>query len=266
MRFRGLSTDDPGGLSAADELGSKDCILEWSMNESSQTPTPLIALQHVSKTYRDGHVQALQEVSLDLFGGQFMTIVGPSGCGKSTLLHMLGALDRPTAGQVLFRGQALTEGVNLDRLRAREIGFVFQTFYLLPNLTAMENVQLPMFEGELPPLERAAEASRLLAQVGLEDRLQHLPDQLSIGQRQRVAIARALANRPSIVLADEPTGSLDSQSGREVMEILVELNRQSQMTLVVVTHDEAIADRGTRQIRMLDGRIISDSNRAADPN
>jgi putative ABC transport system ATP-binding protein len=251
---------------SADELGSKDCILEWSMNESSQTPTPLIALQHVSKTYRDGHVQALQEVSLDLFGGQFMTIAGPSGCGKSTLLHMLGALDRPTAGQVLFRGQALTDGVNLDRLRAREIGFVFQTFYLLPNLTAMENVQLPMFEGELPPLERAAEAKRLLAQVGLGDRLQHLPDQLSIGQRQRVAIARALANRPSIVLADEPTGSLDSQSGREVMEILVELNRQSQMTLVVVTHDESIAGRGTRQIRMLDGRIISDSNQVAGPN
>jgi putative ABC transport system ATP-binding protein len=236
------------------------------MNESSQTPTPLIALRQVSKTYRDGHVHALQEVSLELSAGEFMTIVGPSGCGKSTLLHMLGALDRPTAGQVLFRGQSVTEGVNLDRLRAREIGFVFQTFYLLPNLTAMENVQLPMFEGELPPARRAEEAERLLAQVGLGDRLGHLPDQLSIGQRQRVAIARALANRPSIVLADEPTGSLDSQSGREVMEILVELNRLSSMTLVVVTHDETIAARGTRKIRMLDGRIISDSNCLASPS
>jgi len=249
---------------SAVEPGRKACILEWSMNESSQTPTPLIALRQVSKTYRDGHVQALQEVSLELSAGEFMTIVGPSGCGKSTLLHMLGALDRPTAGQVLFRGQPLTDGVNLDRLRALEIGFVFQTFYLLPNLTAMENVQLPMFEGELPPARRGAEAQRLLAQVGLGDRLQHLPDQLSIGQRQRVAIARALANCPSIVLADEPTGSLDSQSGREVMEILVELNRQSNMTLVVVTHDETIAARGTRKIRMLDGRIIADSNNVAD--
>ncbi len=228
------------------------------MSESSQISKPLIELHQVSKMYRDGQVQALHEVTLELASGDFVTIVGPSGCGKSTLLHVLGALDRPTSGSVLFRGEQLTAGTSLDRLRAREIGFVFQAFYLLPNLTALENVQLPMFESDLPQSQRSSTAACLLAQVGLEDRLHHLPEQLSIGQRQRVAIARALANGPSIVLADEPTGSLDSQSGREVMELLVELNRGSGTTLVVVTHDESIAQLGSRQIRMLDGKIIDE--------
>ena len=237
----------------------KDCILERSMNESSQTHAELIALHNVSKTYRDGHVQALREVSLEIHQGDFITIAGPSGCGKSTLLNMLGALDRPTTGEVRFRGNLITSSTNLDRLRAREIGFVFQTFYLLPNLTAIENVQLPMLEGDLPRAERTALAQRLLARMGLESRLHHLPEQLSIGQRQRVAIARALANSPSIILADEPTGSLDSQSGREVMDILTNLNHQSDTTLVIVTHDASIAECGKRQIRMLDGCITSDT-------
>ena len=228
------------------------------MNESTQSQAPLIELSNVSKTYRDGNVKALQDVALRIKAGEFLTIVGPSGCGKSTLLHMLGGLDRPTAGEISFRGTPLSTK-NLDNLRAREIGFVFQTFYLLPNLTAIENVQLPMFEGELPLARRAATARELLTTVGLADRVNHLPDQLSIGQRQRVAIARALANNPSIILADEPTGSLDSQSGREVMDILCQLNSHSQVTLVVVTHDEAIAAQGSRHIRMLDGRITSDS-------
>ena len=229
------------------------------MSEASQMDPPLIELRSVGKTYRDGNVQALRDVSLKLFSGEFVAIMGKSGCGKSTLLHMLGALDRPSVGQVLFRGQALTETTKLDQLRAREIGFVFQAFYLLPNLTALENVQLPMFEGSLPLAQRAAEARRLLCLVGLEQRLTHLPSQLSIGQRQRVAIARALANGPAVLLADEPTGSLDSQSGREVMDILCQLHQESQTTLVVVTHDEQVAARGQRMIRMLDGCITEDS-------
>jgi len=219
---------------------------------------PLISLRSVSKTYRDGNVVALKQVSLDIEPGEFISIMGPSGCGKSTLLNILGALDRPTTGEVLFHGELLRNSRQLDRLRAREIGFVFQSFYLLPNLTALENVQIPMFEGELGLAARVVEAQRLLEQVGLRERVHHLPRELSIGQRQRVAIARALANHPSLILADEPTGSLDSQNGQEVLELLAQLNVQQKTTLVLVTHDDSIAARGRRQIRMLDGAILAD--------
>ncbi len=221
---------------------------------------PLLALRSVGKTYRDGNVEALRDVSLEIHAGEFVTIMGPSGCGKSTLLNILGALDRPTTGDMLFNGKWLHKSRHLDRLRARQIGFVFQSFYLLPNLTAVENVQIPMFEGALPLAQRAAEAQRLLTLVGLADRLQHVPSQLSIGQRQRVAIARALANAPCIILADEPTGSLDSQSGCEVLELLVQLNEQQGTTLVLVTHDASIAERGRRLIRMLDGEVLEDAH------
>lgn len=220
---------------------------------------PLIALRSVGKTYRDGNVEALHEISLEIHAGEFVSIMGPSGCGKSTLLNILGALDRPTTGEVLFNGHALLKPRDLDRLRARQIGFVFQSFYLLPNLTAIENVQIPMFEGTRPLAERVGEAKRLLTMVGLSDRLHHLPNQLSIGQRQRVAIARALANGPSLILADEPTGSLDSQSGHEVLDLLTRLNEHEGATLVLVTHDATIAERGKRLIRMLDGEVLEDA-------
>lgn len=182
--------------------------------------------------------------------------MGPSGCGKSTLLNMIGALDRPTEGEVLFRDQPLSKLVNLDQLRAREIGFVFQSFYLLPNLTAEENVQLPMFEGPLKPGDRASKAKALLAQVGLAERVNHLPEQLSNGQKQRVAIARALANGPALLLADEPTGALDSQSGQEIMHLLSALNTEHRTTLVVVTHDQNVANEASRVVDMKDGRIV----------
>jgi ABC-type lipoprotein export system ATPase subunit len=228
------------------------------MAEATQAVPPLLSLRGVGKTYRDGNVEALKQVTFDIAAGEFVSIMGPSGCGKSTLLNIVGALDLPTTGEVQFRGRSLTEIANLDQLRALEIGFVFQSFYLLPNLTAIENVQIPMFEGMLERGQRAAEAERLLALVGLEQRLHHLPNQLSIGQRQRVAIARALANGPSLLLADEPTGSLDSRSGGEVLDILAGLNRSQQTTLVVVTHDQTIAERGQRLIRMLDGEVLDD--------
>jgi putative ABC transport system ATP-binding protein len=219
---------------------------------------PLVELRQVARTYRDGGVRALDGVSLSIPAGEFLSIMGPSGCGKSTLLHMIGALDVPTAGEVLFRGVPLAAVDDLDRLRAREIGFVFQTFYLLPNLTARENVQLPMFGDGRAEAERARRADELLALVGLANRSDHLPTQLSIGQRQRVAIARALANDPALVLADEPTGSLDSRSGAEVMDLLGRLHAEHGTTLVVVTHDAAVAARARRTIRMLDGRIVDD--------
>ena len=219
---------------------------------------PLISLRSVGKTYRDGNVEALQGIWLDIAPGDFLTIVGPSGCGKSTLLNMIGALDRPSTGEILFDGQPLQTAGELDRVRARHIGFVFQSFYLLPNLTALENVQIPMFEATWPRSQRAARAERLLSRVGLADRLQHVPSQLSIGQRQRVAIARALANGPNLILADEPTGSLDSQSGLEIMDLLCELNQGEGAALVVVTHDPGVAARGKRQIKMLDGQIVDE--------
>lgn len=220
---------------------------------------PVIALKEVTKTYEDGRVQALDGVSLEVAAGEFLSIMGPSGCGKSTLLNMLGALDRPSSGEVLFEGTALSQQKNLDQLRSQKIGFVFQSFYLLPNLSAVENVQLPMFESQLPVAKRVERASELLDLVGLDHRRTHLPNQLSIGQRQRVAIARALANEPSVILADEPTGSLDSQSGKEVMDLLADLNTSQYTTLVIVTHDEQVAQRGKRLVRMLDGRIVEDA-------
>lgn len=230
-------------------------ILRPFMSEASEVNAPLIAVRNAIKVYRDGLVRALDNVSLTIEAGEFLAIMGPSGCGKSTLLNMLGALDLPTEGEVLFRGQSLSKMSSLDQLRAREIGFVFQSFYLLPNLTAEENVQLPMFESDLTPSERVTKARELLAQVGLADRFGHLPEQLSNGQKQRVAIARALANGPAVVLADEPTGALDSKSGAEVMELLVALNSANGTTLVVVTHDPNVASRAGKIIHMRDGRM-----------
>lgn len=229
------------------------------MTKENQTDDTLVSLRDVTKRYADGDVVALDNVSLDIRRGEFLSVMGPSGSGKSTMLNMIGALDRPTSGEVFFRGQALGQSTNLNRMRAREIGFVFQSYYLLPNLTAEENVQVPMFEGTLDLDARTTEARRLLTLVGLEDRIHHRPSQLSIGQRQRVAIARALANGPSLILADEPTGALDSKSGNEVMDLLGELNRNHDTTLVVVTHDQRVADRADKTIYLMDGRIVDRS-------
>ena len=225
----------------------------------------LVSLRDITKTYRDGNVTALGGVTLDLPAGQFVSVVGPSGCGKSTLLHMIGGLDQPTSGSIYFRGQPLSAGTDLDRLRSQEIGFVVQSFHLLPNLTALENVQLPLFGAGHTDAERVNRANSLLAQVGLTERAGHLPGELSIGQRQRVAIARALANDPAVVLADEPTGSLDSASGTEVMNLLCSLQADRGLTLVVVTHDPAIAARADRTIEMLDGQVVRDTAKGPYP-
>ncbi len=215
-----------------------------------------ISLRNVCKHYEDGNVVALDGVSLEIESGTFVSVMGPSGCGKSTMLNMIGALDNPTSGEVFLAGNPLHALGDLDRVRSQEIGFVFQSYYLLPNLTAIENVQIPMFESELPRQHRAARAQELLTLVGLADRIKHLPNQLSIGQRQRVAIARAMANEPSLILADEPTGALDSKSGQEVMTLLKELNRTQETTLVMVTHDQNVADQADRTIHLSDGRIV----------
>jgi len=181
--------------------------------------------------------------------------MGPSGSGKSTLLNLLGALDRPTGGEVYFEGQPLSNFSNLDRFRASSLGFVFQSFHLLPTLTALENVQIPMFESALRSRERVEKAAKLLDLVGLSHRAGHLPQKLSVGERQRVAIARALANDPKLVLADEPTGNLDSASGNMILDLFDRLHQQGGLTLVVITHDPHVASRAQRTVWIRDGRL-----------
>ena len=225
------------------------------VNSSAQAIFEAVGLE---KSFDDGAVQALRGVSFRIFPGEFVAVTGQSGCGKTTLLQSLGALDRPTAGSLFYRGNSIPDLPDPSRYRAREIGFIFQAFYLLPTFTALENVQIPMFEGDLTEAKRKERALMLLKSVGMEHRLHHLPGKLSGGERQRVAIARSLANDPSALLADEPTGNLDSENASLILELLGELHRQKVMTLVMVTHDPDIAHTAGRIIHMKDGRIESD--------
>ena len=218
---------------------------------------PMLSVVNVSRTYDDGSVQALSNVSLDIKASEYLAIMGPSGSGKSTLLNLLGALDRPTGGDIVFEGRSLLQLPELDQFRASTLGFVFQSFYLLPTLTALENVQIPMFESRLGPRQRVEKATELLALVGMSHRQRHLPAKLSVGERQRVAIARALANDPKLLLADEPTGNLDTASGNNVLDLFDRLHRERGLTLVVITHDSQVAARAERTILLRDGQIQS---------
>lgn len=226
----------------------------------------LIHTEQVTKTYGSGEtaVHALDQVTLTVQPGEFIAIMGPSGCGKSTLLNMLGALDQPTTGEVWVAGENVARLKNVDKFRAQTIGFIFQLHNLLPTMTALENVEVPMIGQVSNARERRDRAQELLNLVGLGTRTGHLPSQLSGGQRQRVAIARALANRPALILADEPTGALDSQSGAEILALLAELNQQQGTTIAVVTHDRLVAQSTQRILRMKDGRVIDD-HRIDDP-
>ena len=226
----------------------------------------LIRTEAVTKTYGSGEtaVHALDRVTLTVQAGEFMAIMGPSGCGKSTLLNMLGALDQPTSGEVWVAGENLARLKNVDKFRAQTIGFIFQLHNLLPTMTALENVEVPMIGQIGSARQRRDRAQELLALVGLAPRANHLPNQLSGGQRQRVAVARALANQPALILADEPTGALDSQSGEEIMALLAELNQREGTTVAVVTHDRHVAQTTSRILRMSDGRIVDD-HRIDDP-
>ncbi len=219
----------------------------------------LLSVVNVSREYDDGAVQALKNVSLDIRAGEYVAIMGPSGSGKSTLLHLLGALDEPNSGDVLFEGKSLRQRADLDQFRASMLGFVFQSFYLLPTLTALENVQIPMFESSLGARERVAKATELLALVGMTHRETHLPAKLSVGERQRVAIARSLANDPKLLLADEPTGNLDTTSGGIVLDLFDRLHRERGLTLVVITHDHQVAARAERMLLLRDGQIHNGS-------
>ncbi len=230
------------------------------------SPSCLIYCDHLQRRYPDGEVMAVRDITLRIDRGEYVAIMGPSGSGKSTLLNLIAGLDRPTAGEVYFEGEALSRAGSRSRLRIDKIGFVFQSFNLLATLTACENVQVPMFEGPLPGRARRRKAIELLGLVGLGHRQNHLPSQLSGGEKQRVAVARALANDPRALLADEPTGNLDSASGEEVLALFDRLQAERKVTPIVVTHSDEVARRARRLIRLRDGRIVEDcrTGEAAD--
>jgi putative ABC transport system ATP-binding protein len=223
---------------------------------------PVVELRNVSKTYKmdETEVRALNKVNLKITRDDFLAIMGPSGSGKSTLLHIMGCLDRPTEGRVTVDGVDVSRlnDSELARLRGTKIGFVFQFFNLYSTLTALENVELPMLIAEKDKTERRKKAMELLKLVGMEKRADHLPSQLSGGERQRVAIARALTNNPSLILADEPTGNLDSKAGKEVLTILSKLQKQENKTVVIVTHERHIAKHAERIVYLKDGEIIKE--------
>jgi putative ABC transport system ATP-binding protein len=227
--------------------------------------TPVVSVRDLHKTYDIGgevQVHALQGVSLEIAPGEFVALTGPSGSGKSTFMHLLGCLDRPTSGSYVLNGRDVSSlpKRELSRVRNRELGFVFQGFNLLPRTTALENVELPLlYAGVKNGRERHERAVAALASVGLGDRLHHHPNQLSGGQQQRVAIARALVNNPRLLLADEPTGNLDTRTSIEVMGIFQRLNAERGLTIVLVTHEPDIAEYGTRIVAFRDGRVKSDA-------
>jgi len=220
----------------------------------------MIKLENIDKVYRTARVEtlALHNINLDVPPGEFVSVMGPSGCGKSTLLNLIGLLDCPTAGTLAIDGQAVdTSERKLARVRNEKLGFVFQTFHLVPDLKVIDNVEIPLLYRKMSGAQRRKLAAVALDRVGLSSRMHHFPTQLSGGQQQRVAIARAIVGKPRILLADEPTGNLDSAMGEEIMDILHELNREEKTTIVMVTHDDRFARRTDRIVRLFDGRQVA---------
>lgn len=228
----------------------------------SDSAANLIRVDNLSRSYRlgDNVIKALEGVSLTINRGEFVSIMGPSGSGKSTFMNLIGCLDRPSAGQYLLEGLnvGLLPRDTLAGMRNKKIGFVFQGFNLLPRATALENVELPLLYNGIMTRQRSARALAALQTVGLEHRASHTPNQLSVGQQQRVAIARAIVNSAPILLADEPTGNLDSKTSQEIMSLFVRLNSEAGITVILVTHETDIAAYGRRLIRFLDGKVVSD--------
>ncbi len=217
----------------------------------------IVEINNLVKSYENGHIKALNGIDLTIREGEFVSIIGPSGSGKSTLLNMLGALDSPDSGYINVAGYDLTSNKNLNKFRAQKIGFVFQLHNLIPNLSVVENIEIPMFTSKLSNKEMRRKALFLLDIVDLHDKAFQSPSKLSGGERQRVAIARALANDPSIILADEPTGSLDSKTSVKILAQLIDLHRNNNVTLIMVTHDMAVARLADRVIKVLDGKLVN---------
>ena len=215
----------------------------------------IVEIKNLRKSFDNGKITALNGVDLEIKRGESVSIIGPSGSGKSTLLNMIGALDRPDEGVVSVAGYQLTEKKDLSEFRSREIGFIFQLHNLIPNLSVVENVEIPMFERGMSGNQMRKRALKLLDNMNLTDKVDRKPTELSGGERQRVAIARALANKPSIILADEPTGSLDSKNGQMILKLLKDLHEKENVTLIMVTHDMNVASMAERTIEVLDGKI-----------
>jgi putative ABC transport system ATP-binding protein len=223
----------------------------------------IIGLENIGKIYYEGKANqlvVLDDINLSIRQGEFTAIVGASGSGKSTLMNIIGLLDRPTSGKYFLGGEdtSLISQKNLSHIRGQKIGFVFQTFNLIGRINALENVELPMMYAKIPAAERSVKARELLKLVEMDERTRHRPNELSGGQKQRVAIARAMANDPSIILADEPTGALDSETGRKIIELFVELNQKYGKTIVLITHDLGLTDQAHRVISLKDGRILGE--------
>ena len=220
----------------------------------------MIELANVTKIYKMGEneIKALSGVDLTINSGEFISMVGPSGSGKSTILNIIGCIDTPTSGKVIIDGEDVSSlnDRGLTKIRLNKIGFIFQQFYLIPTLNALENIELPMKEAKIPREKRRKRAISLLSQVGLSERKKHYPSQLSGGEQQRVAIARSLANNPSMILADEPTGEIDSETSEKIVGLLRKLNTEENLTLIIVTHDHKIASYADRMITLEDGKIV----------
>ena len=216
-----------------------------------------VEMKNVYKSYENGNIKALNGINLTIGEGEFVSIIGPSGSGKSTLLNMLGALDVPDSGSINVAGEDLSSSKKLNEFRAQKIGFIFQLHNLIPNISVVENIEIPMFTQKMSSKEMRANALKLLDDVGLKDKAEIMPNKLSGCERQRVAIARALANNPSIILADEPTGSLDSKTSSKILKQLIDLHKDKNVTLIIVTHDMDVAKLADRVIEVLDGKIIS---------
>ncbi|MGF7117188.1 putative ABC transport system ATP-binding protein [Methanobacterium oryzae] len=227
-----------------------------TLNKQYERIEYIIRINGLKKSFDNGKITALNGVDLNIKKGEFVSIIGPSGSGKSTLLNMLGALDRPDEGSIKVAGYDLTKTKDLNRFRSREIGFIFQLHNLIPNLTVLENVEIPMYESSISSKEMRKRAIELLKYVELSDKMKRKPTELSGGERQRVAIARALANNPSIILADEPTGSLDSKTGQMILQRLQDMHEKENLTLIMVTHDMNVASMAERTIKVLDGKIV----------
>ena len=219
---------------------------------------PVIFTENLTKSYEKGSIKALDGVNLVIERGDFVSIIGPSGSGKSTLLNMLGGLDKPTSGTVIIDGVDITKEKDLSELRSAKVGFIFQLHNLIPNLNALDNVEIPLIGTGMKEKEMKQRAKYLLEAVGLGDRMKQKPNKLSGGQRQRIAIARALVNNPSIILADEPTGSLDTKTGARILDLLRNIQENNNVTLIIVTHDPEVAAMANRTIKIRDGRIIED--------
>ena len=220
----------------------------------------MITLQNINKVYRTKSIEtlALNNINLEIAEGEFLSVMGPSGCGKSTLLNIMGLIDEPSNGEIAINKSTIRkyDGKEIARFRNHNLGFIFQSFHLINDLSVIDNVELPLLYRKVSGKERRRLAEEALEQVGLKNRMKHFPGQLSGGQKQRVAIARAIVGKPKIILADEPTGNLDSVMGNEIMDILLKLNREEKTTIVMVTHDETMARKTNRLIRLFDGSQV----------